>query len=54
MDFSKIKEVEQREFARNPFPTEAEAVSDTPSNEKEPEDFDLIKQYNLAIREEQE
>lgn len=51
LDFSKIKEIEQREFARNPFPTAAEAVSDTPSNEKAHEDFALIKEYNLAIRE---
>jgi len=50
LDFSKIKEIEDREFARNPFPTAAEAVSDTPSSEKAPEDFDLIKEYSLAIR----
>ncbi len=51
LDFSKIKEPEQKEFTRNPFPTTAEAVSDTPSDERVPEDFELIKEYNIAIHE---
>ena len=49
LDFSTLKDIEEKNFARNPYPTEAEAVSDTPSNEGVPEDFDLIKEYNLAI-----
>jgi len=52
IDFSQFKEIDKKEFSRNPFPTEAEAVVDTPSNEKEPEDFELIKEYNLRIRKE--
>jgi hypothetical protein len=52
IDFSQFKEIDRKEFSRNPFPTEAEAVVDTPSNEKEPEDFELIKEYNLRIRKE--
>lgn len=50
IDFNKEREISKREFTRNPFPVEAEAVLDTPSNEKEPEDFELIKNYNLKIR----
>lgn len=50
LDFSKVREVQRREFSRNEFVTDVEAVADVPSNEKLPEDYDLIKAYNLRIR----
>lgn len=49
-NLDKLTEEEGKDFTKNPFPTQAEAVADTPSNEKLPEDFELIKQYNLEIR----
>lgn len=50
IDFSKPTEIEQKEFARNQFPVDVGAVADTPSNEAIPEEYELIKQYNLKIR----
>ncbi|MBI4176089.1 MAG: hypothetical protein HY518_02715 [Candidatus Aenigmarchaeota archaeon] len=50
IDFSKPLEEERKEFARNQFPVDVGAVADTPSNEAIPEEYDLIKAYNLKIR----
>jgi len=51
VDLSKVKDVEEKEFEEGMFPFDITAVSDSPSEEKAPEEADLAIAYNVKIRE---
>lgn len=50
INIDEIKNIEEIDFQRENFPTEIIAQGEITSDEELPEDFELIKNYNLRIR----
>ncbi len=50
IDFERERPAEKRTFARNDFPSDADAVLDELNIEKLPEEFELVKAYSLRVR----
>lgn len=52
VNLAQVKDVEENEFEEGWFPTDITATSDSPSEEKAPEEADIAIAYNLKIKEE--
>ena len=50
IDINEIKDIEEIDFQRENFPIDVVAQGEATNEEELPEDFDLIKNYNLKIR----
>ena len=50
INLDQIKDVDEIDFQKENFPIEVAAKAEATSEEEIPEDFELIKNYNLRIR----
>lgn len=51
VNLNQVKDVEDKEFEEAQFPNEIKAVSDSPSEEKAPEEANIAIAYNLKLKE---
>ncbi|MFC1754449.1 hypothetical protein ACFL96_13825 [Thermoproteota archaeon] len=51
INLAQVKDVEEKEFEEARFPSEIKAISDSPSDEKAPEEADIAIAYNLKLKE---
>ncbi|MBU0461067.1 MAG: hypothetical protein KJ574_00615 [Nanoarchaeota archaeon] len=51
INLAQVKDVEDKEFEEARFPSDIKAVSESPSEEKAPEEADIAIAYNLKLKE---